>query len=181
MKKGKFGIVLCFYPIVAFAAVILQAFWLCAVALAVAVFFEKDEWAGRQTLQAVCLAAIFWFFSNAALTLAALVPIPFLSDVVRSAARVLSVIVYLGALVLSILAILRVMKDQEANLPLLSDLAYRVYGKRPAKPVSYPQAYGQPSAPQFTQPAQPNPQPVQQPAPQELPPQNKTDDPTSQE
>ena len=149
MKKGKFGIVLCFYPILAFAAVILQAFWLCALVLAVAVFLEKDEWTGRQTLQAGFLAAVVWFFSNAFRTLASLVPIPFLSDIVRTVATVLSVIVYLGGLVLSILAITRVMKEQEADLPLLSDLAHRVYGKRPAKPVSYSQPYGQPPVPSF--------------------------------
>ena len=168
MKKGKFGIVLCFYPIVAFAAVILQAFWLCALALAVAVFFEKDEWSGRQTLQAGCLAVIVWCFKMLSDRLSVLIFVPILSEIVRAAAAVLFVLVYLCAIVLSVLAILRVMKEQEAGLPLLSDLAHRVYGQKPAKPVIYPQPYGQPSVPQFTQ------QPGTPPAAPEVPPEDQT-------
>ena len=52
MRKGKFGIVLCFYPIAAFAAVILNSPLICAALTAAAVFLEKDEWTGRQTVQA---------------------------------------------------------------------------------------------------------------------------------
>lgn len=188
MKKGKFGIVLCFYPILAFAAVILQAYWLCAVVLAAAVFLEKDEWAGRQTMQACLLGAVVWFFGNAAQTLAALIPIPFVSGILRTVATVLSVIVYLGGLILSILAMIRVMKEQDAGIPLLSDLACRVYGNRPAKPVVYPQPYGQPSVPpaygQLSAPnnGQPVPQIVQQPAPQaDTVPQDKPEEQTPQE
>lgn len=176
MKKGKFGIVLCFYPIAAFAAVILQAFWLSALALAVAVFLEKDEWTGRQTLQAALLAAIVWCFRAFSRQIGSMLYVPLLSDILRAATAVVFVIVYLGAIMLSILAIIRVMKEQEANLPLLSDLAHRVYGKRPVKPVIYPQPYGRPDLTQFTQPAQPDPQPVQQPAPQETPPQDKPEE-----
>ena len=179
MRKGKFGIVLCFYPIVAFAAVILQAFWLCAVALAVTVFLEKDEWAGRQTLQATLLAVIVRCFRVFSTQLSSMFYVPIFSDIIRTAATVVFVIVYLGAIVLSILAILRVMKEQEADLPLLSDLANRVYGKRTVKPVSYPRPYGQPTVPQFTQQTgQPS---GGQPAPQEVPPQDKAEDQPSQE
>ena len=185
MRKGRFGIVLCFYPIVAFAAVILQSFGLAALALAVAVFLERDEWTGRQTLQAVLLAAIVWCFRSVSRQLGSMPYVPIFSDIIRTAGTVVFVFVYLAAIVLSILAIVRVMKEQEANLPLLSDLAHRVYGKRPAKPVNFPQPYGQPSVPPLSQPAQPNPNPVQQPAPQEVKPepqpQEKKEEQTSQD
>lgn len=174
MKKGKFGLVLCIYPIVAFAAVILQAFWLAALALVVAVFLEKDEWTGRQTLQATLLAAVVWCFRTFSRQVSNMLYVPILSDIVRTAATVVFVLVWLGAIVLSILAILRVMKEQEADLPLLSELAYRVYGKRPVKPVIYPQPYAQ-------QPVQPDPRPVQQLAPQEIPPQEKKEEQPPQE
>lgn len=171
MKKGKFGIVLCFYPIVAFAAVILQAFWLCALMLVIAAFLEKDEWAARQTLQASVLALIVWFFDNVLRRVVGWVSLPFFSSAVSVIATVLSVIVTLAAIVLSILAIIRVMKEQEANLPLLSDLAYRVYGKKAIKPISYPQAYGQPPVPPVYPQQQP-PYNPQQPVQPETPPQN---------
>ena len=53
MRKGTFGVVLCLYPILAFAGVILNWPLLCVVCFAFALLVEKDEWAGRQTLQAL--------------------------------------------------------------------------------------------------------------------------------
>ena len=169
MRKGKFGIVLCCYPILAFAAVILQAFWFCLLILAAAVFLEKDEWTGRQSLQAGFLAVIVWCFRAFSQALSGLIYVPILTELVRVAATTISVVVYLGALVLSIFAILRVMKEQEANLPLLSDLAYRVYGIRPVRPISYSQPYGQPPVPQFPQQSAPPVPNGEQPAPPETP------------
>ena len=43
MKKGKFGIVLCFYPIAAFAAVILDSPLICLILVMAAIFLEQDE------------------------------------------------------------------------------------------------------------------------------------------
>lgn len=178
MKKGKFGILLCFYPIAAFAAVILNSALSAAALAAAAIFIEKDEWAGRQTLQAWMAAVIVAFFRGLSQAVDRLFYIPVLSSVLSAAAGILSFLVYLAALVLSILCILRVSKDGEANFPLLSSLAYRVYGKmrpRPA-PVQYTyQPMQQPGA--YPYPA-PNgepvpPQPPQQPyAPPVYAPQN---------
>ena len=44
-------------------------------------------------------------------------------------------LVYLAAIVLSIVAIVRVLKDQEADLPGFSALAYRAFGKQKPRPV----------------------------------------------
>lgn len=161
MKKGRFGIVLYCYPLLAFAAVILKAPWVCTLLLAVSAFVEKDEWASRQTLQAWFLSLLVSFFSNTLFTVVSWVSIPFFSSALSVAATVLSVIVYLGAIVLSILAITRVMKEQEADLPLLCELAYRIYGKTRPRPVAYGQPFSappQPGQPPYTPPQQP-PQP----------------------
>ena len=153
MKKGKFGIVLCFYPIAAFAAVILDSPLICLLFAMAAIFLEKDEWAGRQTLQA-CMLSVVVFFFNQAVSLVNLVHIPYIS-------AFLSVI---AAIVLSLLGLLRVRKEEEANLPLFSELAYHIYGKSKPKPVAppvqqqYPVAYGVPQQPM---------QPPQQPYPQQ--------------
>lgn len=58
MRKGKFGVVLCLYPIVGFACVILNQPLLCAAVFALALIAERDPWAGRQTLQAFALSAV---------------------------------------------------------------------------------------------------------------------------
>ncbi len=163
MRKGKFGIVLYFYPLLAFAAVILKAPWVCTLLLAVSVFVEKDEWAGRQTLQAWFLSLIVSFFSDALITVVSWVSFSFFSNVLSIAATVLSVIVYLGAIVLSILAITRVMKEQEADIPLLCEISYRLYGKSRPKPVTYAQPFSAP--PQAGQPPYAPPQQPFQPGP----------------
>ena len=69
-----------------------------------------------------------------------------------------------------IAAILRVARDQEADLPVLSGLAYRAYGKR--KPQPMPGPYQAPYPPQGQPPYPPYPpqgQPFQQQPPYQPP------------
>ena len=98
MQKGKFGIVLCFYPIAAFAAVILNSPLIAAALAALAVFVERDEWAGRQTLQAWMLSALVWFFDKAVRLVTARMDIPVVSIMLEVASTVLFVVVYLAAI-----------------------------------------------------------------------------------
>ena len=94
-------------------------------------------------------------------------------------------LVYLAAILISIVAIVRLSRDREADLPGLSGLAYRAYGKQKPRPMpgQYPPPYGvqPPYAHPYQQPGQPyppQPGPYQQPpqAPQQpqppVPPQN---------
>lgn len=177
MRKGKFGIVLCFYPIAAFAAVILNSPLIALVITAAAVFIEKDEWAGRQTLQAWMASVLVYFVDTVLGRAVDLIHIPFISNLLSVAFTVLSVLVYLAAVVLSILAIIRVRKDEEANFPLLSELAYRIYGQSKPKPAAppvpqYTAPYGVPQQPvgQPYQPQNPYPQAQQPQVPQYTPP-----------
>ncbi len=161
MRKGKFGIVLYAYPLAAFAAVILKAPWLCTVLLAAAIFVEQDEWASRQTLQAWFLSLIVSFFNDILRNVVSWFSIPFFSNAFSVAATVLSVIVYLGAIILSILAITRVMKEQEADIPLFCELSYKIYGKNRPKPINYaPPFSAPPQQPPYTPPQQPVQPPV---------------------
>lgn len=155
MKKGKLGILLSFYGILGFILVILKLPLLCAILLGFVLFAEKDEWAVRQVLQAFMLSLIVVLFGDVVPWVAALLPLPFISGFFTVAASVLSAVVYAAAIVFSIVAILKVMKDQEADLPLLSILAYGVYGK--AKPIPTPTAYAPPYQQQPGQYAPPPP------------------------
>ena len=58
MRKGKLGVVVCLYPILGFVCVILNQPLLCALIFGFVLVAERDEWAGRQCLQAVGLSAI---------------------------------------------------------------------------------------------------------------------------
>ncbi len=165
MRKGKFGIVLCFYPIAAFAAVILNSPLICAALAAAAVFLERDEWTGRQVLQAWMASAVVFFASRAAGWIDRIY-IPYISGFLSVVSTILFVLIYLAAVIFSVLAIIRVRKDEEAGFPLLSELAYRIYGQRKPKPVmppiQYTAPYGMPQQP----PQQPYPPQGTYPAPQ---------------
>lgn len=165
LKKGKFGVVLCFYPILAFVFVILKLPVLCALLLLAAILIEKEEWAGRQTVQAVMLSILVTFFSNIVPWAVSLFSIPFFSGVLSVVSTVFSILVYLAAIVFSILGIVRVMKDQEADLPLLSEIAYRIYGRRKPKPApaQYPPYGGSQPGQVPTQYQQPPQQPYSDP------------------
>lgn len=154
MRKGKFGFVLCAYPIVAFCAVILRSPWICSILFALAVFLEKDEWTSRQTMQAWLLSLIVLFFNNVLTWAVSILSALLHFNALTLAVSVLSVLVYLAAMIGSIIGILRVMKEQEANLVPLAELAERFFGKMRPKPVFYQQPYqgtpqnGQPPYPQ---------------------------------
>lgn len=160
MRKGKLGVVLCLYPIVGFACVILTQPLLCAAVFALALIAERDPWTGRQTLQAFALSAATAILRKVLTFVIHLFPGDYYSwGVLRYfsvALGALSALVYLLAIVVSVLAITRVMKDREADLPLLSDLAYWAFGLRKPRPVP-----GQYPPPPFQQ-SQPVPPPYQQ-------------------
>lgn len=166
--------------------VILNQPLLCALIFGFVLVAERDEWAGRQCLQAVGLSAIAVVLRELLVYSVNLFPVyidffHFLS----TAFGTLSALVYLAAIITSMVAITRVMKDQEASLPGLDRLAYRAYGKQKPRPMpgQYSPPYGvqPPYAHPYQQPGQPyppQPGPYQQPpqAPQQpqppVPPQN---------
>lgn len=163
MRKGKFGVVLCLYPIVGFACVILNQPLLCAAVFALALIAERDPWAGRQTLQAFALSAVTAVLRSVLAFVVQLFPGDYYSwGVLRYlsvALSALSALVYLLAIVISVLAITRVMKDREAGLPLLSDLAYWAFGLRKPRPAPGPYTPPPFQQPGPGQPVPPPPQP----------------------
>ena len=139
MRKGTFGVVLCLYPILAFAGVILNWPLLCMICFAFALLVEKDEWTGRQTLQALGLSLVVYGVRHLASWGLELLP----------------------------------------DLPGLSELAYRAWGKRkprpfPTNPYQPPQP-GQP--PYYGGPQQTPPPPYGQRPGQAAPPTGGPQDP----
>lgn len=174
MKKGRFGFLLSCYAILAFICVILKLPLLCALTLFAAIFLEKDEWAARQCLQAFLLSLTVSLFGDMIPWVISSVPLSFVSDFLSAVSGVFSVLVYMAAIVFSILGIVRTMKGQEANLPLYADAAWSAYGKRKPKPIpgpyppqyhpadqpgqAVPPVYQAPSAQPFQSPNVPGPQ-----------------------
>lgn len=122
MRKGKFGILLSYYAVLAFVLVILNQTLLCGLLFLVALLFEKDEWLGRQTLQAFGLSLVVSLFSG--------ITGVFSSWLFNFSAvfSVISTLVWIAAIILSIVAIINCLKERDAGIPVLSDIAYKAYG-----------------------------------------------------
>ena len=172
MKQGKFGLCLAFYAVLAFVLALLKQPLLCGLLRGFVLLAEGDKWTVRQVLQGFILSLASTFFLETAYTLVSfIVPhsIGFFYDFIYGVFRIVSVLAYVGLLVLCVIAILRVCRDQDANIPLLSGLAYRILGEQKPRPVKqqpvFPQApYGQPvqQYPPQQQPPVQNGFPVQQ-------------------
>lgn len=126
MRKGKFGILLSYYAVLAFILVILNQTLLCGLLFLVALLFEKDEWLGRQTLQAFGLSLVVSLFSGITGVFSSI----FSSWLFNFSAvfSVISTLVWVAAIILSIVAIINCLKEKDAGIPILSDIAYRAYG-----------------------------------------------------
>ena len=139
MEKGKLGIRVSVYAVLAF---IFAAFGLdlgIVALFAVVLIAEKDEWATRQTLQALLLClvpniiGIFFrgfdfigWFSWSRLYI--------ISTVWSRITSVINWGVDIFVYVFAFLAILNVSKGKEAGIPLISNFANWAYGKVVVKP-----------------------------------------------
>lgn len=174
MKQGKFGICLSFYAILSFVLAVLNQPVLCGILLGFVILAEGDRWAIRQVVQGFLLSLVVSFFTGISYAVGSWASIPFRVvfgwynnyDFVNTVQGVFSFIVYAVAIVFSIMAILRLCHDQEANLPLLSPLSYRIFGEQKPRPVKqqpvFPQGnYPQPPV-QYPQQMQGQPMPPMQ-------------------
>lgn len=139
MRKGKFGILLSYYAVLAFILVILNQTLLCGLLFLVALLFEKDEWLGRQTLQALGLSLVVSLFSGVTNIMSSFFNSWFFNF--ATVFSVISTLVWVAAIILSIVAIINCLKEQDAGIPILSDIAYKAYGvQKPSykPPVQHP-------------------------------------------
>ena len=191
MKKGTFGIKLSFYAVLAFVLAFLGQTLLLGLLLGFVIVAEKDEWLTRQTMQAFFLTIAVSVIQGALSLISKLFSwIPTLGSI--SVGSVVSALfgwinwaVSVAALVFIIIAVIKVAKGNEANIPVFASLANRAYGIVKEKPVyqqpqytQYPQQPQQPQYPQYSQQqpqypqySQQQPQYPQYPQ-QNIPPQN---------
>lgn len=165
MEKGKFGIRMSFYAVAAFIFAILGYSTALILLAGVVIVGEKNEWAGRQVIQAVCLQfvsgtigvlfGLFDFFYR----------IPIFGTVWGTIVSIVESVIAIVILVFAIIGLVKVAKGKEAGVPLADRFANWAYGKITVKqqPV-YQQPMQQAQPMQQTQPMQ-QAQPVQQAAP----------------
>ena len=177
MQKGKYGVCLWFYALVAFILAFLGQVLLGGLLLGFVIVAEKNEWLTRQVIQAFFLTIIVSVI-NAVLDLLNIFGnVPIVGTAIGVVFNVISTIVSIVVLVFVIIAMVKVVKGQEANMPLLSKLANRAYGiiEKKVYTQAAPANNAQPQAPQAPQvPVQPQaPQAPQAPV-QPQNPQNPT-------
>jgi len=140
MRKGQFGITYVCYAVIAMilawfgqtlALVLLTAFMIAV---------EKDEWASKQCLQACGLVGTQWLISECISILNK--PVSWIGRFIKdyessfySFQKVYDHIFYfvrevvdIAVIVLVIMAILNILKEKDANIPVISKFADWAYG-----------------------------------------------------
>lgn len=184
MSKGKYGIYLWFYAVVAFILAFLGQTLLCGILLGFVIVAEKDEWLSKQVMQAFFLSLVSSVVSGVFSLIHYSTP-SISSEILYGIHRifytginVIESLVSILVLVLVIIALTKVTKGKDAGIPLLSklaDRAFHVVEKQVYPPQQYQQPqYQQPQyqqAPYQQQPQQQPPQYQQNVPPQQQPPQ----------
>ena len=179
MKKGKYSITLGAVAAIAFVLSILDLGVAMVLVLGYALIAEQDEWLNKQTLQAFYLGLSAWVIKWAVNAFFSFFEGLFggynssgIYTVLYDINSVVIGLVEIAFIVFAIIAIVNVLKDKDANLPLVKMLAEKslgIYVKRQPVYPAYPPAanYGAPTAP--AQPYAPAPAPVPASAPVSAP------------
>ena len=128
----------------------------CGLLLGFVILAEKNEWLSKQVMQAFFLTLASSLVGSVLDILNVFRSIPFVGTAVSVVFNGITGLVSLIILVFCIIAITKVVKEQDAGLPLVSKLANRAFGlleqkvytqAAPAQPVQ-PAAPAQPLYPQ---------------------------------
>lgn len=149
MEKGKFGIRLSFYAVAAFFFVLFGNLTVLTLLAGAVIFIEKDEWASRQVIQAILLS-LFSSIVSFCFSVVSFMNWFGWADYGTSLYKIYSFWNRLESIVsypvriliyiLTIVAIIKTSKGQDAGIPLASNFANWAYGKIEAKPAAPAQA-----------------------------------------
>lgn len=128
MQKGKFGIYLPFYAIVAFVLAFLGELLLCGVVLGFVIVVEKNEWLTKQVMQAFFLCLLISFLLKIFDMSNVFSDVPFIGIAFLIFGKTIFSIILIIILVFIIISIVRVCKGNDAKIPLLYKLANRSFG-----------------------------------------------------
>lgn len=147
MEKGKYGIKLGFYGVAAFILAYFGYTTLLFLLAGVVLLAEKDEWATRQVIQAICLCFFSTIILGAFDVFDFAYKIPVVSAVWSVIMGIISGIINLIVLIFCIIGIIKNAKGNDANIPLASKFANWAYGivkvKAVAPQMAAPQAGAQ--------------------------------------
>ena len=136
MEKGNFGIRLCVYTVLAFMLAYFGSTTLLFLIAGVVLIGEKNEWAFRQVVQAIVLCYVGTIVAAFFGIIDFIGDIPFVGVVWNVIVGIIEGLVDLAVLVFVILAIVRNLKGQDANIPLAKNVANWAYGVVTPKKVT---------------------------------------------
>lgn len=165
MTKGKLGLPLAVVAAIAFVFCAVRQPLAVLLVAGVALLAEKDEWLNRQAVQAVLLmlayyAAVLaadWVFGGLAKLLGWLGAYQ-ANSAFSLINTVIGDLLWLGMIALCVVALLRVIRGREADLPCLSKLAEGDFAEwfapkpKPAPPAYAPPAQAAPQQPPYAPP-----------------------------
>ncbi|MEA4816421.1 MAG: zinc ribbon domain-containing protein [Lachnospiraceae bacterium] len=130
MTKGKFGLSLASIAAIAFAFCVFQQPQSVLLIAGFALLAEKEEWLNRQVFQALFLTIAYyitnlvlgWIFRGLA-RFFGWIEVYKVQNGLLTINSVVSSLLYIALVALSIIAILRLLRGQEANLPFISKFA----------------------------------------------------------
>lgn len=128
MQKGKYGIYLWFYAVVAFILAFLGETLLCGLLLGFVIIAEKDEWLSKQVIQAFFLSLFSSTVSYVLSNINIFQSVPLIGGVFTGICNVINFFVSIAILIFAIIAIVKTAKGQDAGVPGFSALANRAYG-----------------------------------------------------
>lgn len=128
MQKGKYGIQLSFYAVLGLILAFLGQTLLCGLLLGFVILAEKDQWAARQTMQAFFVSLFMALVREVLSILNIFQDIPFVGAAFTTIFNIIEGVISLLVLIFLIIGLVRVVKGQDAGIPLMSKLANRAYG-----------------------------------------------------
>lgn len=128
MQKGKFGIYLWFYAMLAFVLAFLGQVLLAGLLLGFVIVAEKDEWVIKQVMQAFGLAIFASVVGEVLDIINVFGSVPFIGSLFSTVFNVIETLVAILILVFCIIGIVRVCKGQDAGVPGFNCLANRAFG-----------------------------------------------------
>lgn len=144
MEKGKFGVRMCFYTVSAFVLAYLGYSTALFLLAGVVLIAEKNEWATRQVIQAICLCVVENIAASILNLLDFLYKIPVIGSLWGAVDSLIGSIISLVVLAFCIVGIMKNIKGNDADIIGARKFADWAYGVVTVKPQAAPA----PSAPQ---------------------------------
>lgn len=128
MEKGKLGLRMSFYTVCAFIFAFLGYSTLLFLLAGVVLLVEKDEWATRQMIQALCLCFVSTLVSHIVNVFDFIYNIPLIGTAWGTIVSVINAILALAILAFCVIGIMNTTKGKDANIPFAAKFADWAYG-----------------------------------------------------